>query len=325
MGGTNSFWKYNPFVPNWLNFFSQAWNSSPPKLLETMSIYRPTQNLQGSKLKEAILEDIPAIVEFWGRFFSVQKSCRCVVPAAHLGMMITKKLWEVLIVYREQSHEIIGTVVRRRIKNLHIREAKWAEAGVIDYYCVHPAWRARGIGRVLLDGIHNTAKMPMSPQLIFWEGIHPLYPPLSIGIFLSRVCDKTLNDTQSPVTKLENTHAESIAAWKNLHLQQDVWTEESGEEISFWKTVAGIVVIWNSFHVTIPEQRLIGCVIGGCPASINLLASSPKSSWGVLILPTNNPLTQDFGPSWNIDSPYMWLGYNLSIGFISTQFPALGF
>jgi len=319
MSGPNSFWKSNSFVPSWINFFSQAWNSSPPKLLETLAMYRPSQVLKGCQLRKAAVGDVPAIIEFWGRFFSSQKSCRCVVPPTHVSTMMTTDKWEVLIVFREVTHEIIGTIVRRKIKNLHVREAKWAEAGIIDYYCVHPAWRSRGIGRALLDGIHNTAKMPMSPQLIYWEGLHPLYPPLSIGIFLSRVCEKSIQDN---LVKVPNTDQEALNAWKQL--KRDIWTEEAGEEISFWKTSIGIVTVWNSFHCTIPERRLIGCVIGGSPAAINSIATSTKSPWGVLIIPTNNPLTQDFGPFWNIDSPYQWLGYNLSVGFISTEFPALG-
>ena len=312
-----SFWKSNPFVPSWTSFLGQAWSSNPPKLLETLDIRRQVSVLRGSILRAAVAGDFPAIVEFWGRYFSVQKSCRCVLPLAHLQNMVLKGLWEVLVVVREGTYEILGTIVRRRLRGLHIREAKWAEAGVIDYYCVHPAWRKRGIGKALLDAIHNTGGSPMSPQLIFWEGLHPLYPPLSIGVFWARICSRIATDT---VTKIINPQ-ECLKEW--VKGKRDVWTEQPGEEISFWKTPAGIVTVWNSFHCTVPHGLPIGVVLNGHPAAINALALAP--TWGVLLVPRINPLTHDLGDAWTLDSPFQWIGYNLSVGFISSDFPLLGF
>ena len=315
-----SFWKSNPFVPNWTSFLGQAWSSTPPKLLETLNIRRQVKIPRGCNLRAAIPGDFPAIVEFWGRYFSVQKSCRCVLPLAHLQKMVLKGLWEVLIVVREGTYEILGTILRRKIQNLHVREAKWTEAGVIDYYCVHPAWRNRGIGRALLDAIHNTAKTPMSPQLIFWEGLHPLYPPLSVGVFWARKCSFGLISPIGEITKLANPQ-ECLQEW--VKLKRDIWTKEPGDEISFWKTPAGIVTVWNSFHCTVPHGLTIGVVLGGSPKAINFLADTP--TWGVLLVPRINPLTQDLGDSWTLDSPFQWIGYNLSVGFISSEFPLIGF
>ena len=113
-----------------------------------------------------------------------------------------------------------------------------------------------------------------------------------------------------------------MKAWKLL--KRDIWTEEPGEEISFWKTSAGIVTVWNSFHRTIPDGFSIGVVLGGSAEAINLLAST-KSEWGVLLVPRLNPLGNDLGDSWTLDSPFQWIGYNLSIGFISSEFPCVGF
>jgi len=312
-----SFWKSNPFVPSWTSFLGQAWSSSPPKLLETLEVRRQVRVPRGYSLRTAVPGDFPAIVEFWGRYFSVQKSCRCILPLAHLQKMVLKGLWEILLVVREGTYEILGTIVRRRLRNLHVREAKWAEAGVIDYYCVHPAWRKRGIGRALLDAIHNTAKQPMAPQLIFWEGLHPLYPPLSVGVFWVRMCSRIATEAATQLTDPQ----ECLKEW--VKGKRDIWTEEPGEEITFWKTTAGVVTVWNSFHCSVPNGLTIGVVLGGCPAAINTLALT--SAWGILLVPRLNPLTQDLGDAWTLDSPFQWIGYNLSVGFISGEFPLIGF
>ena len=326
------FWKSNPFVPSWSSFLGQAWCSVPPKLLETLHVRRPVQVPRGCDLRAALPGDFSAIIEFWSRYFSVQRSCRCIVPLAHLQSMVLKGLWEVIIVVRQGTHEILGSIVRRRIRNLHIREAKWISAGVIDYYCVHPAWRKRGIGNALLDVIHNTAhssaSAPMPPQLIFWEGLHPLYPPLSVGVFWVRKCSASASASASASTALQkiSDSQESLKAWRILqqtHGNQDIWTEEPGEETSIWKTSTGPVAVWNSFHCTVPHGLSIGVVLGGSVAAINELANT--ATWGILLVPRINPLTHDLGNGWTLDSPFQWIGYNLSVGFISSEFPFIGF
>ena len=315
---SNSFWKMNPFVPSWSNFLSQAWSSSPPKLLETLDIRRAVQIPRGCILRAACQGDFVAIVEFWGRYFSVQHACRCIIPLTHIQKMVLKGVWEILIVVREDSYEILGTIVRRRLKNLHIREAKWAKAGVIDYYCVHPAWRKRGIGKALLDAIHNTGGSPMSPQLIFWEGLHPLYPPLSVGFFWVRKCSQVVDSCR----KVTDTQ-ECLKAWRLL--RRDIWTEEPGEEISFWKSSAPsmqIVTVWNSFHCSVPHGLTIGVVLGGSAQDIETLANT--NAWGILLVPRMSILASGLGEGWSLDSPFQWIAYNLSIGHISGEFPCIG-
>jgi hypothetical protein len=110
-----------------------------------------------------------------------------------------------------------------------------------------------------------------------------------------------------------------------------VWTEGWGDEVSFWSAAVGAgggagatVVIWNTFHHALGGS--IGIILGSqtvSMASVNALAES-KSPWGVLLLPQSTPFTQ-LGEGWAFDSVFQWIGYNLSVGFISTKFPVLGF
>jgi len=120
-------------------------------------------------------------------------------------------------------------------------------------------------------------------------------------------------------------------AWANCVKGVDVWTEEAGDEIEFWSATGTRtiepVVIWNTFHRTIGGQ--LGIVLGGDAAAINALAAS-KSPWGVLLVPRTTPFTSDLAPKggieslWKFDSFFQWIGYNLSVGFISGEFPRIG-
>ena len=294
-----AFWTSNQFVPNWTDFFSNYLWSSPPRLLETLPIKRRVNIPEGCELRQAGKGDYKAIVEFWTRYFSNWASCRCVVPVEHLQKMD----WEILLVIREGL--ILGTVVRRKIRNLHIRQAKWSEAAVIDYFCVHPAWRKKSIGRTLLNAIHNTglvSDQALPPQLIFWEGLKWI-PPLSVGILWSR---RGILGPGIP-------YLDRQKAWNSV--KGDIWTDEPGEEISVWSAPSGPVIVWNTFHRSLPDGGSIGLILAG--NGDELARSSP---WSVLLMPgTLSP-----GPEWKMDSPFQWIGYNLSIGFVSS-FPLIGF
>ena len=306
------FWTTNSFVPTWSGFLSKyIWNL-PPQVLESLSIRRQVELPQELIMRTARLEDLGAITEFWSRYFSNWSSCHCSVPLAHIKKMFSSGIWEIILVVRKDGN-IVGTIVRRRIKNLHIREAKWSTAAVIDYFCVHPAWRKKGVGRSLLNAIHNTATVPMNPmppQLIFWEGLKFL-PPLSIGLFWTR------RGVIGPGVQVYGEECEK--AWNNN--RGDIWTEKAGEEITFWKTEHhGIVIIWNTFHRSVPDGGDIGIVLGGSIDAVNSLALS--SPWSVFLFPGYNYGT--FESPWKMDSPFQWIGYNLSVGFVGA-FPRIGF
>jgi hypothetical protein len=88
----------------------------------------------------------------------------------------------------------------------------------------------------------------------------------------------------------------------------------------------GVVVVWNTFHQALGGS--VGIVLSASGAATALADS--KSPWGVLLLPRPIPFTQFGGgggapEGWVYDSLFQWIGYNLSVGFISGKFPALGF
>jgi hypothetical protein len=317
---SKSFWSGNSCVPSWFNTLSQMWASAPPKLLETMKTTRTNTLPPGIILRTAEQGDLPALVEFWGRYFSITKSCKSAVPLSHLRKMVLERKWDILILV-SGGGDLLASIVQRKLVGLRIREARWAEAGCIDYYCVHPAWRKKGLGRVLLNSVHNKTPAPIPPHLIFWENLQVSVPPLVAACFLSRKCSGTVQAIQ--ITDPEICKK----AWRDCVKGVDVWTESWGDEVSFWSAAsvsATPVVVWNTFHHALGGS--IGIILGShsvAMASVNALAES-KSPWGVLLLPQTSPFTQ-IGDSWAFDSVFQWIGYNLSVGFVSREFPVLGF
>lgn len=310
--GSQGFWTNNPCTPSWINTLSQIWSGSPPRLLEPMPAKRPVRLPQGCQIRLAVAEDSGAIAEFWGRYFSISKACRCAVSKEVVLRSIALARWQIIVTV--SGDQIIGTVVRRYLKGLHVYEARWPAAAAIDFFCVHPSWRSRGVGRALLDTVHNLSQLPLQPHLIFWEGLRPSVPPLAGGCFWARRCEGTA------VATLVRDKEAIQKAWLSCAKGMDVWTEEPGEEISVWSIDGRNVVVWNTLHVTVPDGKPIGIVLSNLE-SADALASA-KSYWGVLLTPQISPLPSG---EWTFDSVYQWIAYNLSVGKPSVQFPRIGF
>jgi hypothetical protein len=113
--------------------------------------------------------------------------------------------------------------------------------------------------------------------------------------------------------------------WANCVKGVQVWSSEPGAEISFWKADerSGVVVIWNTFHRVVPTGELIGIVLSEDMAAVEALAGV-KSPWGVFLASAKGSAAAA-GGAWKINSVFQWIAYNLSVGFISRQFPIIGF
>ena len=316
-----SFWKNNICVPTWTDLVKDWFNGQPSKLIDSTPPMRPFSQVF---IRRAILEDLEQLPEFWSRWYSTTKSARCIVPLSHVMKMSQGEIF----VCVNPAGEVIGSIVRRWVTGLHMREVRWPRAGIIDYFCIHPAHRNKGIGRALLTFLHNstlyTEKLIL-PQIMLWEGVQPTIPPASVGFFLYRKC---LANGFSAV----GVHAssENSEIWNQLQRGKDIWNEscESPGETSIWTvsleeknplTTVGRVAIWNTFHRSVPEGLLIGIVVGGDQAAANAFSQASGHPFGILLM-SGSPLGSD---GWTIDSPYQWISYNTRMNFISYQFPGI--
>jgi len=288
------FWKANPCSPTWSGFISSYIYGYPPRLIEPNPPIQPIKLPQGLVLRFATPGDADQLPEFWTRFFS--SSSRCIVPLLHI-----KKSWTIIVVVKDS--QVIGSLVRRWTK-LHIKETTWQKAGIIDYFCIHPAYRKKGIGRALLSCLHNITERPIQPHLMLLEGVQLSMPPIAAGLYLSRRCT-------------DSTVIQKGGNWEDC-VKGDIWIPYEESETTIWKTASGIVAIWNTFHYSIPDGLRIGIIVG-YTGDVNEAASTISHGFGVLLLPV--PVWKVVS-GWTIDSPFQWLAYNTQTGFIG-GFPAI--
>jgi len=309
-----SFWKNNPSSPTWFSTIESWAKSYPSKLIDLHSPIRKISLPPGFTLREATPQDIEELPEFWTRFFST--STRCIVPLLHIRNMVSKGIWTVLVIVKEEN--VIGSLVRRWIKGLHMEQVTWQKAGVIDYFCIHPAHRNKGIGRTLLSCMHNLTERPIPPHLMLLEGLQLSIPPISADLYFSIQATGHIGQTAGQIQEVAEGERQRV--WK-LCVKGCLWSDYQGHETKIWKTASGYVAILNTFHYSIPDGLRIGQIIGYTGQGFQDAARTLEHGYGILLMSGLGCLREE---GWKIDSPYQFIGYNIQSKFLG-GFPGICF
>jgi ribosomal protein S18 acetylase RimI-like enzyme len=312
-----SFWRETFCAPTWSSYLESWLYGYPSKLIDTSNHLLKVSLSPGLVLRQATAADVEQLPEFWTRYFS--DTTRCIVPLLHIQQKVSTSSWLILVVVREDI--VIGSLVRRAIDNLHMREVVWKKAAVIDYFCIHPAYRKRGIGRALLAKIHNIVEKPVQPHLMLLEGVQTRIPPCAAGVFVSKRCQHTNLAILPVVEGHEKIWADCV---KGCLVRSDWTGGEGSAEVSLWQIGSSHVAILNTFHYSIPDGARIGIILGytGGFSTLEKVGVTVGHGYGVLLLGVS--VAESISHAWSLDSPFQWISYNTNNGFIG-GFPALCF
>jgi hypothetical protein len=307
----DAFWTNNPCSPTWSGYIQSWWGSSPPRLAEPGRYVFPIKPVPGVILRKIQVTECRLVTEFWHRFFSTSERCKCFVPPDHIETCVKDGLWEVYVAIDSRSGILVGTGVRRWITNLHLYEALWKKAAMIDYFCVHPAWRKKGVGRWILGTLQNTGPVPLPPHLILWDGIQAKTPPLSLGMYWVK------ERIRKQVTLLQTIPRPSVWPPPGSSIWSE-WSINTTKEVKCWKTTSGEVVAWNTFHRRVPDGAEVGIVLWSSTDAC-LEEFVEEGPYGVIL-----SITKPSTAGWSMDSPWQLIAYNC-IASPGVSFPLLGF
>jgi len=299
-----SFWSDNPYIPTWTQVIDNWWSNKPPKCIELYNRPKITHQVPGCYI--SLSKTSIGISEFWSRWYSTKS--RCVVPDHKIQENVLKGDWELWIAVRRDG-ELIGTVVRRWITGFKIKNAKWPRAAVIDYFCIHPAWRKKGVGRLLLGTMHNATPEPFPPHMILWEDTMQIkIPPISAGIYWSYRRTSANARATSTANAIEVFNDEAKKGWNEC--TRSISSNPSNTRV--WKLGTSYIAIWDTFHRSIPDGGTIGIIMGYSQDSVIGEFMYQSHPWDILLI--GQPFTVSMPEPWKRDSPFQWICYNVSTG-----------
>jgi GNAT superfamily N-acetyltransferase len=237
--------------------------------------------------------------------------------------------WIAVGVYKDST--LIGCAISRSLGTLHIKENPVPNTGLVDFFCVHKAWRKKGIASLLLQElVRLTAKkdrlvhlfqkegFPLSPIPPIWQS-HYLWRKKGLPSSLSEHLGKEGIATRSLVKYFSYTNAiphNSIASIpKQLTGDSELYSFN-------YKGYSMNLCITDTFHRSVPEGWKLGEIQWILPSdgipiplaiqemAIETLADASK--YEIILLDATLPHRKTKG--WQKDSPYGYYLFNYNPG-----------
>lgn len=173
-----AFWK-DYVVPSWWG----SWIPREPTVLQSrQALVRPVAPISGiHPLRACLPEDAEDITRLLRAHFTVGARCRMELPSARIRAGLQAG-W-IGVCARDRSHNrLVGCAFSLPA------EFEGRPCGIVDFFCVEPAWRKRGIARSLLRSLVNqTAAADRLIHFFIKEGFPLLsLPPLYQGRWMWR-------------------------------------------------------------------------------------------------------------------------------------------
>jgi len=170
-------------------FISQPFERTPP--VESLGLTYTWIHQNNTACKE--------VCQFLYDYFgNPPQKPRFTIPMDHL---LSKT--DLLLIARAKDGKIVGSIRYHDIGILyHNKERIYA----VDCFCIHPAWRGKGVGRQLLYRLHSYANEIGIPHAVFLkEGstVNPFVTPLYSGMYVYRRCIRS-NGPSLPILSVKD-------------------------------------------------------------------------------------------------------------------------
>jgi hypothetical protein len=170
------FWNDTPNITYW-DLIKSVWSqTTPPIILERSNIPFIIPSMPGIILKTVDFKNANNYSKFIANNFSASREVIIDIPSEVISEGIIKEGW-VGIEARDIDLTLIGLVFSKPIKYFYssefpiISQQSLREVGLVDYFCISPAWRKKGLGTTLLFKLHElTRSEGRIPHIFASEG-----------------------------------------------------------------------------------------------------------------------------------------------------------
>ena len=236
--------------------------------------------------------------------------------------------------------KLVGCCISRPLGRLKLSHETLHESGIVDYFCIHHAYRKQGIASAILEElVLRTANQGRAVHLFLKEGF-PLWklPPLYTSQYLSRkkgLPSESKDFLGSMGIGLHGpiqsyTHADYLPLRKFIANLPHQLTGDS-ELFSFsYKGHSVFLCMTDLHHRTVPEGHRIGELTWMLPQTVEVPVAIQRlavetcidsSRFEIVLLDKSIP--HDSKQAWETDAPFSWYIYNYNPGTFFTTKPFL--
>lgn len=154
-----SFWQATN-NPSYWDTIKSIWQPhTPPQLLQSKLHLMPT--VPGISIKKGIFQNSHEYAKFIQTHFDSRPNIFMNIPPSIIETQIAKNNW-IIIEARNTDRTLIGLVISKPIDILFSSEFPLQpikQTGLVDYFCVAPGWRKKGVGTALLFKLHEVTSI----------------------------------------------------------------------------------------------------------------------------------------------------------------------
>ena len=162
-----SFWRDTSNVSHWASIKSIWTSATPPRLLEASRIITEITTSEmvapGLYYGRAIFQNAKAYSQFIASYFVTGATTASVIldiPSEVIADGFIHRRW-VGIEARDEANNLVGLIISKYINILYSSQfpvVPLKECGLVDYFCVVPDWRRKGVGTALLFRLHELTR-----------------------------------------------------------------------------------------------------------------------------------------------------------------------
>ena len=216
------FWSSTPNVSYW-SYIQSVWLPvKAPSLLVNKSTQVILKKTPGAVYRRAVSQNAKQYTKFIETYFNyIEGKTRTVIPPEIIEEGLRNNTWYGIEV-RNQDSFIIGIVFSIQVQYLYSSEFSkqpLTECGLVDYFCVAPEWRNKGVGTNILTKLFElTSQNGRRSHIFASEGSALFYkiPPFVKGCYIWREKGEQLHKNLGELTISKNKQINMGEIWSSI-------------------------------------------------------------------------------------------------------------
>jgi GNAT superfamily N-acetyltransferase len=303
------FWKTYPFQ----HIIETLWNRETflSQLIEKDPIPSPT-----GRTAQLVDRDNRALLTTIRRFLQTHFGSPPHTPVLDIPEDILLGPNDHIFVLRDEGDELVGTI------RYHYMGEAQESIYVVDAFCIHPAWRRKGLGDYLLTELHRYANQIGIPYAMFLKegpSVSTLAPPFYTGTYVYRALHRTVVCPNLMELTVEEAHRMMRAYQTVLPNRMMIWNKSANQRWRWYRRGNQSIMICIQDTYQRKEGKKIAWVTAWLesPNTTDEIRREAATAVAEDLYPAfdyvwMNQVWVGGSEEWSVDGPFHWYSYQWS-------------